>query len=226
MIDVDGVVFDHPSGRVLRGVSFVVRAGAILGVVGPEGAGKSTLIRCIATLETPGEGRITVAGRDTQDDPRGVHAVIGYVPGAFGLYEALSVGQCLRYAARSRGVATEGAEDAAVSAAEAVGIAGRMPSLVASLSAADRLRLALAQAVVHRPRVLLLDGAASAPTASPILAPLIARFATEGMTIIVAAESLSALPAGCSDALELEAGLIQGGGVRRLDHAPDAPQTP
>ena len=157
MIDVEGLVFDYPSGRALHGVSFVVRPGAVMALVGPNGAGKSTLMRCIAALETPGAGRISVVGLDTQRDPRGVHAALGYLPDAFGLYDALSVRQCLLYAARSRGVDAADASAATELAASEVGLTERLDQRAGELSRGLRQRLAIAQAVVHRPRVLLLD---------------------------------------------------------------------
>jgi ABC-2 type transport system ATP-binding protein len=216
VIDVEALVFDHPSGPALKGVSFVVRAGAVVGLVGPPGSGKSTLLRCIATLETPGAGRITVAGRDTERDPRGVHAILGYLPRAFGLYDALTVGQCLRYAARSRGVAEAHAEEAAVRAAETVGLAGRMPTRAGALSPRERQRLALAQAIVHRPRVLLLDDPGADAADRDALGPLIRRFAAEGLTVMVSAPDLAGLPDGCTERLALDGGQVASDGVERL----------
>src|SRR5689334_23518945 len=104
VITVENVVYDYPSQRALHGDSFAVEAGAVLALVGPNGAGKSTLMRCIAALDSPTEGAIRVAGLDTQGDPRGVHAAIGYLPDFFGLYDELSIRRSLTYAARSRGV--------------------------------------------------------------------------------------------------------------------------
>jgi ABC-2 type transport system ATP-binding protein len=121
MIDADNVVYDYPSGRALRGVSFVVRAGAVLALVGPNGAGKSTLMRCIAALDMPTEGAVTVQGVDTREDPRAIHATLGYLPDIYGLYDRLSVRRCLIYAARSRGVDAAQAPPAAESAAAPVG---------------------------------------------------------------------------------------------------------
>ena len=72
MIDAEALSFDYPHGRVLDGVSFIVRTGAVLGLVGPPGAGKSTLLRCLTSLETPEQGRINVAGVDPQRDPAGL----------------------------------------------------------------------------------------------------------------------------------------------------------
>ena len=218
MIDVDGLVFDYPSGRALHGVSFVVRPGAVMALVGPNGAGKSTLMRCIAALDTPHAGRISVVGLDTQRDPRGVHAALGYLPDAFGLYDALSVRQCLLYAARSRGVDAADAQPAMELAASEVGLTDRLDQRAGELSRGLRQRLAIAQAVVHRPRVLLLDEPAAGldPAARDALAALIRRFAAGGMTLMVSSHLLSELEDYCTEMLMLESGRLRGDGVVRL----------
>ncbi|WP_174300340.1 ABC transporter ATP-binding protein [Caulobacter sp. S45] len=218
MIDVEDLVFDYPSGRALHGVSFVVRPGAVMALVGPNGAGKSTLMRCIAALEAPGAGRISVVGLDTRRDPRGVHAALGYLPDAFGLYDALSVRQCLLYAARSRGVDAIDAEAAMATAAAEVGLGDRLNRRAGELSRGLRQRLAIAQAVVHRPRVLLLDEPAAGldPAARDALAALIRRFAAGGMTLMVSSHLLSELEDYCTEMLVLEDGRVRGEGVVRL----------
>ena len=218
MIDVESLVFDYPSGRALDGVSFVVRPGAVLALVGPNGAGKSTLMRCMAALEAPGDGHVSVLGLDTLRQARAVHAALGYLPDAFGLYDALSVRRCLSYAARSRGVALAETPDAVAAAAEAVGLSERLDTLAGDLSRGLRQRLAIGQAVVHRPRVLLLDEPAAGldPAAREGLAALIRRFAAEGMTVVVSSHLLSELEGCCSEVLMLEAGRVAGDGVVRL----------
>jgi ABC-2 type transport system ATP-binding protein len=224
MIDAENVVYDYPSGRALRGVSFVVRAGAVLALVGPNGAGKSTLMRCIAALDVPTEGAIAVQGIDTQDDPRAIHASLGYLPDIYGLYDRLSVRRCLIYAARSRGVAEADAASAAEAAAARVGLGDRMESLAGELSRGLRQRLGIAQSLVHRPRVLLLDEPASGldPEARASLSALIRSLAGDGMTLIVSSHILSELEDYCSEMLMLRDGEVVGGGVVRLDGA--APQ--
>jgi len=224
MIDAENVVYDYPDGRALRGVSFVVRAGAVLALVGPNGAGKSTLMRCIAALDAPTQGAITVQGIDTQDDPRTIHASLGYLPDSYGLYDRLSVRRCLIYAARSRGVAAADAPAAAEAAAARVGLGDRMESLAGQLSRGLRQRLGIAQTLVHQPRVLLLDEPASGldPEARASLSELIRSLAGDGMTLIVSSHILSELEDYCSEMLMLRDGEVVGGGVVRLDGA--APQ--
>jgi ABC-2 type transport system ATP-binding protein len=225
MIDAETVVFDHPSGRALHGVGFVVRAGAVAALVGPVGAGKSTLLRCIAALDHPTSGRISVAGLDTQDDPRGVHALIGYLPDAFGLYQALSLRQCLAYAARARGVPEPEVEAAIARAAERVGLAGELDWLAGELPPPARVRLALGQAIVHSPRVLLLDQplAGLQGFARDAMAGLVRRLAAGGVTALISAIELDELDDICTDVLRLEAGRLVDGGVLRLPPQPPRP---
>ncbi|QUD87511.1 ABC transporter ATP-binding protein [Phenylobacterium montanum] len=215
MIVVRGVAYDYPTARVLHQVSFEVAEGAVLALVGPNGAGKTTLLRCMAALDAPAEGRIAIAGLDTQADPRGVHAALGYLPDFYGLYDQLSVAQSLVYAARSRGVAAGEARGAAEAAAGRVQLSDRMDQLAGHLSRGLRQRLAIAQALVHRPRVLLLDEPAAGldPEARRSLSDLIRRLSGEGMTIVVSSHILAELEDYSTRMLMLREGRIAGGGV-------------
>lgn len=215
MIEVSGVVYDYPSSRALSGVSFSVERGAVLALVGPNGAGKTTLLRCIAALDAPTEGAITVAGLDTQADPRGVHAALGYLPDFFGVYEELSVRRCLAYAARSRGVAEADAARAAEEAAARVQLSDRMNARAGELSRGLRQRLAIAQTIVHKPKALLLDEPAAGldPEARRSLSDLILRLSGEGMTIVVSSHILAELEDYSTRMLMLRDGQVAAGGV-------------
>ncbi len=215
MIDADKVVYDYPSGRALHGVSFVLRPGAVMALVGPNGAGKSTLLRCLAALDMPTQGQVTVVGLDTRRNPREVHAALGYLPDIYGLYDALTVRRALVYAARARGVAQDRAEAAAAAAAARVELSDRMETPAGALSRGLRQRLAIAQAIVHGPRVLLLDEPASGldPDARQSLSALIRSLARDGMTIVVSSHILSELEDYCTEMLMLEAGRAVGDGV-------------
>ncbi|WP_374575240.1 ABC transporter ATP-binding protein [Phenylobacterium sp.] len=215
MIEVSGVVYDYPSQRALHGVSFSVERGAVLALVGPNGAGKTTLLRCIAALDAPTEGKITVAGLDTQTDPRGVHAALGYLPDFFGVYEELSVRRCLVYAARSRGVAEAEAARAAEEAAARVQLSDRLEARAGELSRGLRQRLAIAQTIVHKPKALLLDEPAAGldPEARRSLSELILRLSAEGMTIIVSSHILAELEDYSTRMLMIREGRVAAGGV-------------
>lgn len=215
MIEVTDVIYDYPAMRALHGIGFTVEAGAVLALVGPNGAGKTTLMRCMAALDSPTEGHIRIGGLDTQDDPRAVHAAIGYLPDFYGLYEELSVRRALTYAARSRGVSEADAPGAVQLAAERVQLADRLDARAGELSRGLRQRLAIGQTIVHRPRVLLLDEPAAGldPEARRSLSDLILKLSSEGMTIVVSSHILAELEDYSTRMLMIRDGRVAGGGV-------------
>jgi len=215
MIVVRDVVYDYPASRALHGVSFDVEAGTVLALVGPNGAGKTTLMRCVAALDAPLEGTISVAGLDTQEDPRGVHAAIGYLPDFFGLYDELSVRRALTYAARSRSVSEGDTPKAVEQAAARVQLTDRLDARAGELSRGLRQRLAIGQTIVHQPSVLLLDEPAAGldPEARRSLSDLIVRLAGEGMTIVVSSHILAELEDYSTRMLMIREGRVAGGGV-------------
>ena len=215
MIEVREVVYDYPSARALHGVSFDVQAGAVLALVGPNGSGKSTLMRCIAALDVPTEGTIRVAGLDVEADPRGVHAAIGYLPDFFGLYDELSVRRALTYAARSRGVTVRETAAAVEMAAARVQLTDRLEVRAGELSRGLKQRLAIAQTIVHQPRVLLLDEPAAGldPEARRSLSDLILSLGRDGMTIVVSSHILAELEDYSTQMLMIRDGAVAGGGV-------------
>ena len=215
MIEVAGVVYDYPTARALHGVSFTVEPGTVLALVGPNGAGKSTLMRCIAALDSPTEGTIRVAGLDVEADPRGVHRAIGYLPDFFGLYDELTVRRALIYAARSRGVAAAQAGEAAEAAAARVQLGDRLESRAGELSRGLRQRLAIAQTLVHQPKVLLLDEPAAGldPEARRSLSDLILALSRGGMTIVVSSHILAELEDYSTQMLMIRDGRVAAGGV-------------
>src|SRR5882757_7077421 len=216
MIEVRGLVFEYPGHRALHGVSLTIASGAITALVGPNGAGKTTLLRCMAALETPYAGSVAIDGLDTREAPRAIHARLGYLPDFFGLYDALSVRRCLHYAARAHGI---GPGEAA-----RVGLSDRMEQAAGALSRGLRQRLAIAQAIVHRPAVLLLDEPAAGldPQARRDLSHLLLSLREGGMTLVVSSHILAELEDYSDRMVIVDKGRIVGGesialkGVSRL----------
>lgn len=215
LISVADLVFDYPGKRALHGLTFDIAEGSITALVGPNGAGKSTLLRCLAALERPYAGEVRVAGWDMAEDPRAVHRVVGYLQDFYGLYDSLTVRRCLTYHARARAVPeAEVAERVAVVARD-LGIAERMDERAGTLSRGLRQRLAIAQSIVHRPRLLLLDEPASGldPEARHALSRLLVRLRDDGMTLLVSSHILSELQDYSSHVMILREG-------RLVEHAP------
>ena len=190
-----------------------MKQGEITALVGPNGAGKTTLLRCMAALETPYEGQVSIDGLDTREAPRTIHARLGYLPDFFGLYDALSVRRCLQYAARAHGIAAGAAADAASAAAARVGLSDRLEQAAGALSRGLRQRLAIAQAIVHRPAVLLLDEPAAGldPQARRDLSQLLLSLKAGGMTLVVSSHILAELEDYSDRMIIVDHGRIAGG---------------
>lgn len=213
MIEVRDLVYEYPSQRALWGVSLDVAPQTITALVGPNGAGKTTLLRCLAALEPPYRGQISIDGLDSRERPREIHEKLGYLPDFYGLYDDLSVRRCLTYAAWAHGIKPDAAGAAAEKAAARVGLADRMEQKASELSRGLRQRLAIGQAIVHSPKVLLLDEPAAGldPAARKELSALLLSLKDSGMTIVVSSHILAELEDYCSEMIVLDRGRVAGG---------------
>ena len=210
MISAGPLTYDYPGQRALDQVTFSLAASSITALVGPNGAGKTTLLRCIAGLDEPYSGSIEVAGIDVLRRPRDAHRQIGYLPDHFGLYAELSVRQCLLHAGRARGLDPHTLDARVIEVAIQLDIAEKRDDKAGSLSRGQRQRLAIAQAIIHRPRVLLLDEPASGldPESRAALSGLMRRLRDEGMTLVVSSHILAELEEYCTGMLVLQQGRV------------------
>lgn len=213
LVQVENVTYDYPGNRALQDVSISFDRGVITAIVGPNGAGKSTLMRCIAALDHPFSGRIIVDGHDSRRSPRKIHKILGYLPDFFGLYEELSVQQSLQFSARAHGLKRHEIGEAVKEAAEQVQLEDRLQHKARELSRGLRQRLAIGQAIVHKPKLLILDEPASGldPQARNSLAQLFLALAGQGMTLLVSSHILAELDAYSDRMVIIEQGQILGG---------------
>ncbi len=179
-------------------------------LVGPNGAGKTTLMRCIAGLETPLAGAITLAGVDVLAQPRASHRQLGFLADSFGVYSALAVRQALAYAALAQGAAPARAAAEVEPVAQRLGLAGLLERSCAELSRGQRQRVAIGQALIHRPQLLILDEPASGldPEARAGLAALFRGLRDEGMTLLVSSHILAELDEYSTHMLMLREGCV------------------
>lgn len=210
MIAVDKLIFEYPGLRALDDVSFGISPGSITALVGPNGAGKTTLLRCLAALDRPVSGAINIAGIDVLEQPRECHRIIGYLSDFFGLYQRLTVRQCLHFVARAQGIADQDCQAAITDVSRRLHLDDRLNMRPGELSRGLRQRLAIAQAIIHNPRVVLLDEPASGldPEARHELAELFLDMQRHGMTLLVSSHILAELEAYCTDMLILREGRI------------------
>ncbi len=179
-VEVDGIVKSFGDLRALDGVSLRIREGEIYGLLGPNGSGKTTLIRSLVGLVQPDAGTIHVLGQKMPS--LDVLGQVGYMTQAAALYPDLSVEENLRFFAAISGA--EGGVDAAL---EFVDLFSRRSSVVSTLSGGMRTRASLACALVHRPRLLLLDEPTVGvdPQLRAQLWDRFRRMADQGTTILV-----------------------------------------
>lgn len=221
MIEVSDLVFEYPGHRALDGVGFRIEAGSVTALVGPNGAGKTTLMRCIAGLEQPLSGGIRVRGIAVEQYPREVHRHLGYLSDFYGLYDGLSVARCLRYSALSMGMDARQTEARVRQVAGELDLAGLLQRRPTELSRGQRQRVAIGQAIVHQPGVLLLDEPASGldPQARASLASLFRQLQAQGMTLMVSSHILSELDEYCTHILALRNGRVESHEALRADGA-------
>jgi ABC-2 type transport system ATP-binding protein len=210
MIDVKNLIFEYPTKRVLHDIDCVIEKGSITALVGPNGAGKTTLIRCIVGLHAPYSGQVFFDGDDVHEHPRECHRRMAYLSDVFGVYDQLSVRQCLSYTARAYGVASIKIQSVVEAAAERLGLTDRLHEKSGALSRGLRQRLAIAQAIVHEPEFLVLDEPASGldPEARHSLSQLLVNLRGGGMTLLVSSHILAELEGYCTDMLIMREGRI------------------
>jgi ABC-2 type transport system ATP-binding protein len=178
---------DFGSFRAVDDVSFAVEAGEIFGYLGANGAGKSTTIRMLCGLVAPSRGAARVAGFDIGRDPESVKSSIGYMSQKFSLYLDLPVQDNLDFFGGAYGLAGRALRDRAAEVVELCDIAALGARLTGTLSGGVRQRLALACAILHRPRVLFLDEPTACvdPQARRLFWRVIRQLAGDGTTIFV-----------------------------------------
>lgn len=143
--------------RAVDQLSFDVRPGEIFGLVGPDGAGKTTTMRMLAGVLTPDSGSATVAGHDIRLDPEGAKRDLSYMPQRFGLYEDLTVDENIRFYADLFGVRRKEREKRSAELLAAAGFVEFRRRLAGNLSGGMKQKLGLVCALIHTPRVILLD---------------------------------------------------------------------
>jgi ABC-2 type transport system ATP-binding protein len=156
-IEVHGLVKKFPGVTAVDRVSFDVRAGEIFGLVGPDGAGKTTTLRMLAGVMPPDAGTARVAGCDVVQDPEGVKHHISYMPQRFGLYEDLTVDENIRFYADLFGVRRREREERAARLLAASDMSEFRDRLAGKLSGGMKQKLGLTCALIHTPKVILLD---------------------------------------------------------------------
>jgi ABC-2 type transport system ATP-binding protein len=186
VVSFAGVRKSFGATRALDGVSFAVGRGELFGVIGPDGAGKTTSLRLICGLMLPDAGEVRVFGQDPFRSHRAATAAIGYVSQRFSLYGDLSIDENIEFFARLHGVRRF--HDARNRLLELTGLTPFRTRLADRLSGGMKQKLALACTLVHEPPMLVLDEPTTGvdPVSRREFWKLLAEFRAEGLTIVFA----------------------------------------
>jgi ABC-2 type transport system ATP-binding protein len=171
----------------LQNFQLSIPTGKLFGLVGPDGAGKTTVLRILSTVMDSFSGSVTIAGCDVRTDTEGVRKRIGYMPQNFSLYPDLSVWENLSFFAELNGLPSERRQARMEAMLEFTGLAAFRERRAADLSGGMKKKLALACALVHEPQVLLLDEPSTGvdPVSRRELWRILADVVRRGVTVLI-----------------------------------------
>ncbi len=233
-IVVEGLRKHYGSHVALDGIDFSVDEGEVLGFLGPNGAGKSTAMKIITGFLAPTAGRVSVGGHDVLVDPIAARGLIGYLPESAPLYPDMRVGDYLDYVGRMRGLPRASRHRAIERVAEQCGITARLGQRIGQLSKGYRQRAGLAQALLHGPRILILDEPTTGLDPNQIVEIRnLVREIGRSRTVVLSTHILSEVQATCDRVLIIHRGRIvadgatddvtartRGGNLLRVAYAP------
>ncbi len=226
MIQFDRLRKEYDEVVAARDLSFSIPEGEIFGLIGPNGAGKTTLIRMACGLLPPTSGRVIVNGVDVHSEPERAQAFIGYLSDFFNLYDDLKVWEYLDYFAHAYKMPDAAIAPRIRDVIAQVGLEVKHDALIKGLSRGMKQRLGIGRAVVHRPKVLLLDEPASGldPKARLELKQMLKALRDAGTTVVVSSHILPDLEDFCTSIGVMERGQMLRQGRIEAIAAQAAPQ--
>ena len=216
MIEVEHMSYHYGSYCAVDDISFCLAQGEIVALIGPNGAGKSTTMKVLTTLLRPESGRVCVAGYEVGERPMEVRRRLGYLPETNPLYEDMLVYDALRSVASQRGV--EDRDGCVVEAAGLCGLCEVMHRPIETLSRGYRQRVGIAQAILHRPEVLILDEATTGLDPNQIMEirDLIVEIGRE-RTVLISTHILQEVSAIANRVIVMNAGrIVADGSLEKL----------
>ncbi len=214
LVDVQNLRKEYGPLVAVKDVSFSIEPGQVVGLIGPNGAGKTTLLKMLATLLEPTDGQIRVLGHDAHKNYLAIRGSIGYLPDFFGLYEDLTIAECLTFFANTYKVPAADIPARVESVLEAIQLAEKRDDYVQNLSRGMIQRLGLGALLVHEPALFLLDEPASGldPKARIDLRRVLTGLSEKGKSVLISSHILTELADFCTHVIVMDHGrfLAQG----------------
>ena len=214
MLEVKDLKKDFGSFHAVKGISFSVKKGEVLGFLGPNGAGKSTTMRMITGFLPPTSGTAVICGHDIQQDPVGAKSCIGYLPEAAPSYRAMKVREFLEFIGSVRGFSGKALKEKVDAVIEKARLTGVASQTIETLSKGYRQRTCFAQAIIHDPAVLIMDEPTDGldPNQKYTVREMIREMAAE-KAIIISTHILEEVDAVCTRAIVIAGGEIKADGT-------------
>jgi ABC-2 type transport system ATP-binding protein len=212
MLEVFSLTKHYGALRAIQDLSFAVRAGEVLGLLGPNGSGKSTTVKILAGLLRPTSGAVHVDGTDVLADLLPYKAAVGYVPEEPHLYTYLTGPEYLRLIGRLRGVPERALDDKIEEFLHLFGIYDDRYQTLASYSKGMRQKILIAAALLHNPRIIVLDEPFSGldVSAARVLKAFVRAIAADGRIVVFSSHVLEVVEQVCSRVVILKDGRIVG----------------
>jgi ABC-2 type transport system ATP-binding protein len=215
VLTLHGLSKHYGSTVAVDDVSLDVREGSFYGIVGPNGAGKTTTLSMVTGLLRPDEGRIVVHGVDVWTEPVRAKHVIGVLPDKLRLFDRLTGAQFLHYAGTLRGLSAKTVRARASDLAVAFGIEDALDRLVADYSAGMTKKIALAAAMIHSPRLLVLDEPFESvdPVSAANVIDILERYTAAGGTVVLSSHGMDMIQRVCDSVAIIVSGKVLAAGT-------------
>ena len=216
-IDVLHLTKAYGSTVALNDVTLSVSTGEVRGLLGPNGSGKSSLMKTIMGLTKPSYGSIQVLGYDVRTNPMEIKKIVGYVPESPRLYEFLTATEYLDFIADVRAIPYEQKKERIARFVDALDLEGKQGDMISSYSQGMKQKVAIIGALLHRPRVLLMDEPLNGldPKSARLVKELIHGLAGEGVSVMFSTHILEIAEAICDKLTILQGGKILAEGTSK-----------
>ena len=199
-IVVRGLVKDFGDQRAVNGIDLTVPGGSFYGIVGPNGAGKTTTLSILAGLLRADSGQVTICGIDQSENALGAKRVMGVLPDRLRTFDRLTGRQLLHYYGLLRGLSAEAIEKRSADLIRAFDLSGAVGRVVSDYSAGMTKKIMLAGALIHSPRVLVLDEPFESvdPVSSAVILDILRAYVAHGGTVILSSHGMELVERVCS----------------------------